>query len=330
MLRCPSFVAVALGVVGATLSLRASARELDYRAVDGCPTRADVAARIDARAPDGRAARIDIRTSKHGYLGEVVVGEGDRHISRVIEARTCASVVEALALVIALDHEDPEAPAPSGTDDTQAPIAEPPTNAPPVRVAAPSFATRDRPEATTTPDSGLSYALLAAGRLTSFADGHLLFGSELGAEAVARGAPLRPSLRASLLLAKTVGWSSHGGVEPEFSVLGGVLDGCLGAPWWYTERLRLAGCSRTEVGSLTASAAGVDASAESRWWLATGAALRARLLAAKLGRAHVAIELSASLLAELIRDRFHFTGKTTIVADPWLWTGGLGVGVELR
>ena len=82
----------------------ASARELDYRAPAGCPSQADVSTSLDARAPTGRDARIDIISEAAGYRGDLVVGAGDHRLARSVQARTCAAVVDALTLVVVLDH----------------------------------------------------------------------------------------------------------------------------------------------------------------------------------------------------------------------------------
>src|SRR5262245_53428622 len=95
-----------VGSFGLLLSPAASARELEYTPARGCPSRADVIGKLESDAPDGRNARIDIQAANGGYRGKVTVGDANHQVVRAIEARTCGAVVQALALVVALDHEE--------------------------------------------------------------------------------------------------------------------------------------------------------------------------------------------------------------------------------
>ena len=162
----------------------------------------------------------------------------------------------------------------------------------------------------------------------------MLIGTSLSAEVAAkRGVAglwwLRPTARGSFLRTTSTGWTERGGVSPDFTVTGGAVDVCQISPW-SEDQLTLSICSRTEAGSLSASAAGDDASSQSRWWLTTGAVGRARYVFSVRGPVRPMIELTGGALASLIRDRFHFPGHGEIVASPWLWTAAIGGGIELR
>jgi hypothetical protein len=48
-----------------------------------------------------------------------VLGEGDTLVLRAVDARTCVAVVEALALIIALDHDPPSDEPPAAVASIQ-------------------------------------------------------------------------------------------------------------------------------------------------------------------------------------------------------------------
>jgi len=309
----------------------AGARGLDYRAVDGCPEREVVLARLASGGSGARDVRIEIQRADAGFRGEVLVGDGDDRLVRSVEARTCPAVIEALALVVALDQQDRD-----GEADQGQPATEPqhvrtetvrPSPAPDERATTPL--TPRRLERT----SGLVGALGGAVQTTSFANGKMLSGASLFGEIAADTGIagqwwLRPSARATLFWSTTM-WTERGGVEPDFTVRGGSLDVCERAPWGEPTAV-LSICSRTEIGSLVAGAAGDSASSRSRWWLASGGAGRARVVFSRHSRVRPMIEVTAGFLVPLIRDRFHFPGHDTIVASRWLWTASIGGGIELR
>ncbi len=322
--------AVGLGFgLGLVTTREARAGEVGYRSVEGCPSRADVDARL--RASGTRDVHIDIARSHAGYRGELLVGDGESRLTRTVEAQTCGAVVDALALVVALDREEP-----ATVDDVEPPPADPePAMA--GQPAVPGSPGRDSATgATGRPEDG-SRVVGAFGSTfmtTSFADGEMLFGTSLFAEVAApRGVAglswLKPSARASFLRTSSTSWTDVGGVSPDFTVTGGAVDVCaLGL--WNDETLGLSACSRTEVGSLAVLAAGDDASSQSRRWLATGAVGRARFVFTTRGRVRPLLEVSGGVLVPLVRDRFHFPGHDAIVASGSLWTAAIGGGIELR
>ncbi|MBX3196646.1 MAG: hypothetical protein KF850_41670 [Labilithrix sp.] len=327
-MRLSSSILLVLVSVGGVLApSTAPARALDYRAPAGCPSSADVAARIDADAPDGRAARIDIHPVKRGYRGELIVGEGEHQLARSIEARTCGAVVEALTLVVALDGSAEAAPT------AAAAVTEPASASVPPAAAAAERATT--PAAPVRPRSRVEIGFGIARSMTSFNSRNISSGwtpsLQIGAPSGVFGAWwLRPFARASLLYTGLMLSSgTQRGLGHELDLIGGGFDGCLAAPLG-GDWLRLSACSRTEVGSLAASIDGTSASSKSRSWMTTGSVGRARVVVLRRGEMRVVLEATGGVLAPVIRDRFHFEGNDTIVASRVLWTAGLGAGLELR
>jgi hypothetical protein len=85
---------VPLGLIAAIAAsatpVRAAERALEYLAPAGCPSREEVSARIAARAPTGRDARIEVRPASRGFHGDLRLGDGDGDGRR---RRRCAWVM---------------------------------------------------------------------------------------------------------------------------------------------------------------------------------------------------------------------------------------------
>lgn len=83
------------------------ARDVLVQGSPGCLASDEIAARIDERAPNGPPTRIQLTRTKVGFHGELLVGERSApRLARSIDAKTCSAVVEAIALVVALDRDD--------------------------------------------------------------------------------------------------------------------------------------------------------------------------------------------------------------------------------
>lgn len=329
---CRSLIAPTVACGSVFVPRIAAARTLDYRAPEGCPSQLEVARRVDARAPEGRDVQLDVRAEKDGYVGQVSIGDGEHRLVRSIGARTCDAVVEALVLVVALDREEAE-------HSTEEPPSKPPPT-PTHREDSPWPTPRTPPDVETTSSalpsrSGVTGGVGVDVVVTDFANGKPLSGLapflEIASSAGFVGWRwLGISARASLLWSTSSSFAERNGVQSDFSFLGGALDGCLGSRWG--KGFDAAVCSRTEAGSLTASAsgaAGAAGSSRARPWLASGAVGRIQVrFSTSPYVPHV--EVAAGVLAVLIRDRFHFSGHDPIVASPALWTIGAGLGWEIR
>jgi hypothetical protein len=301
----------------------AGARELGYRAPSGCPSRDEVAARIEARAPAGRDARIEVIAEGSGFRGDVVLGAGERQLTRSVEAQTCAAVVEALALVVALDRdEDPRAP----EEPTSAPPAAPPLaptpDVPAVAPPSPIAETR-RP---------LMILVGADASGTGFARGTAIYAVPVFAE-LDFVAPWLHALRGGFIYSFPT-TTSNARVRPQFQVTAATLDLC---PFAFVSRPRgngmspfvITACAHGEVGFLDAAGAGDPKSQHRRLWTNAGAVVRSRV---GLGGTMPSpfVEVSGGLLAPLVRDHFHFEDNDPITAPPLLWTLALGVGLVVR
>ncbi|MBX3220398.1 MAG: hypothetical protein KF795_07770 [Labilithrix sp.] len=340
MPRVSALLALLVASLGPVLPAAAHAREIEYSAAQGCPSRADVIAKLASDAPNGRSARIDIHPWKTGYRGEVTVGEGEHEVVRTIEARTCAAVVQALALVVALDRDEPEAAASRDDEPTPSPSAESERAKEPAREPDPPAPSRDTPAASpaSAEGAGVTFDATVEMRTTSFAGDKLLIGVNPGIEV---GSPsgfaglgrVRLFGRASVLNASALGWAEPSRPARSLDILGGAIDLCVGSPW-DTTRFTLGACSRTEIGSLTASAARATSSG-ARLWTATGAGARARYLVTSTRAAGsqlgFVVEAGAGLLRPLVRDRFHFPMfDEPVTASPLLWTATIAFGLEVR
>lgn len=329
---------VALGLTCAASS--AAARELDYRAPAGCPSRDAVLVRLtDA----GRPALIHVRgDDAGGFRGELVLGAGDTRVARVIEGRSCASVIQALVLVVALDAvpaaETPDARPLDDPRPGAAPDDPPGTEAPnsPPRAKGPD----DSPPSAdasvgTAPAASLAHLELAAGLAlsgTSFAEGSVLPGGALffgitSGPGLAETTWLRPSARLSV--GATLATETGGGATiPRFDLKIVTLDACP-LSMRVASELRVVACGRAEIGSLTAGVAGDPLSQTSRLWQDAGALVRAQWVLRRGSGARPMLEISVGMQAPLQRDRFHF-GKElegAIAAPPIQWMLALGGGV---
>jgi hypothetical protein len=179
--------AFVLGIL--LLPATAAAGELQYDdPLAGCPSREEVQARIDQRAPKARDVELKIQRASRdgGFVGDVVVGSGGDAVHRRLEGKTCDAVVNATVLVLALDRASAE---PAATTPEPAPTSEP------ASAAAPA-----RPERPTTSDRVVQRASVELGVGASVLVRQLDFSTVIGGELFGEVAALptswyRPSAR---------------------------------------------------------------------------------------------------------------------------------------
>ena len=331
----PSLLLPVLASVALFATSTAHARQLEYRAPEAsCPSQGEVAARIAARAPEGRAIRIDVQPTANGFRGEVVVGEGERQSARSVEARACDAVIEALTLLVALARDEQEPP-PTERNETAAEPAPPP---PPPRTRPAWSAPDERDglaEVRSSRERGPLAGVFGSSVLTSaFTGPEVVFGTSIFAELGARGGIaglrwLEPAVRASFVRTRSIGWPERAGVQPDVVLTGGALDLCA-LTAWLDGRLAVGACSRTEIAALDAGVEGNDAHSRSHLWATTGGIGRARWTFPTRIVIQPMVELSGGMLAVLTRDRLDFAGHDPMVAAPWVWTGAISGGIELR
>lgn len=334
-MRCllPSLLLPVVASVALLATSTAHARQVEYRAPGGsCPSQGEVAARIDARAPEGSAIRIDVQPTANGFRGEVIVGDGERQSARSVEARACDAVIEALTLLVALDRDEPEPPA-SQRHETAADPTTPPRPAP---ALSSTWDERDGlAGGRSSRERGPLAGVFGSSVLTSaFTGPEVLFGTSIFAELGARGGVaglrwLEPAARASFVRTRSIGWAERGGVQPDVVLTGGALDLCA-LTAWIDGRLAVGACSRTEIAALDAGVEGTDAHSRSHLWATTGGIGRARWTFPTSIIIQPMVELSGGMLAALTRDRLDFAGHAPMVAAPWLWTAAITGGIELR
>lgn len=322
----------------------AGAREIAYRAPSECPTSADVTAKIDARAPKGRAASIDIAKTTSGFHGDVVVGAGATKLSRSIDARTCAAVVEAITLVVTLDHEE-EDPSPGDDSAAVSKADTPETGAAPTSSPA-TDAAADKSEyaASAVPHRERSTVRTLVGQQTTLSG--VVAGSPTvdfswvvdvaSTKRIGGVALLQPSFRVGLGFSvpssagvrATDARLSCAGCNPEIFLFRHAVELCpIGAG--QHSNVTFTVCNRTEIGSLTVDVSGAAIDAHSRLWAATGPMAHFRWVAFENAFASAFFEINLGAMGALRRDRFHFDGFETLTASPWAWTFGFVSGLVL-
>jgi hypothetical protein len=329
---------VALGAFVLVAPSAADAREVSYRAPAGCPTLKDVTSRL---APQGRAAKIEVTREAHGFRGEVVLGEGDARVARSVEGKTCGAVVEALALVVALDRAPDDEPVREEVPTAVAEAMPPPPDAPVPEPVAPDLPGPPRPAEPARAQIATGLAWSA----TSFREGHVLqgpslFGDLAGKHGVFGVSWLVPSARLSV--GKTLTLRPGGEeIKPEFDFTWAAIDLCpVGTS--RAEAFVLAACGRFEAGALDVGHQDDPGSTQTRFRGLGGAVVRARYAFGK-GSVQPFVEITGGVLHEVTRENYHFLGRYVLFGEytyvppvgltrpsPWAWMAGISAGVAFR
>ncbi len=293
---------------------------------------------VRAAEGEGRDVRLRIERSGDTFRGDLTLGRGDAQLSRMVRARTCEAVVDALVLIASLDpaalaaqpaEPAPEAPAP--------PTAAPPTSAPsPPAIAPPPPSTpRDAaPPATPSPASHRELALgasLFALPLQSAqtSQGAAVFAELAWAEGLFGAAALRPSLRVAL--ARTL--LDAGDPLVALTLTSVQLDACP-VRASVSPALDLGACARLEGGALRGDAQSYLG--ETRAFGAAGIVGRARVTAFTVRDMRVFLELAGGGTMPFVRDTFVFARTFPSPAKGYgarvpvaAWTGALTLGLVL-
>jgi hypothetical protein len=241
--------------------------EVDYEVPEGCPSRQAFVDAVHERAPFAAVSpaqpgveRVRVVVvprrppSREGLTGSLVL-EGESEPARSFDAASCADVVRALALALALHLASRQAtePAPPSTAPPEAPSA-PPT--PPARPSRPAPAGSRSPWA---------FAVgLGGGARTGVAP------SPSPAAVLAVELSRRGSVPISVVI--SVGYASGQAARVGFRHVVGGLDVCV--PWVRpSARWAFAPCARLEAGTHVA----VSASSTAEPWIAAGLVGRVRL-----------------------------------------------------
>ena len=311
-------------------SAQAAPVALDYSVHEGCPSREQFVATLDARtsgagpraAIDGRTRwfRVVIARTSTGKSAGSVEFDDERE-PRTVGGESCADVADALALMIAIaldrkgDAEPREAPLPT---------APPPPPSPPLSPPAPPTTALGRGLALAT-GVDLGAEIAATPRL---ALGARLF-AEMGATAGGRVVGSRARLSIARLGTGTIDLGSG---AASFTITLWRLEACpsmstQGALGW------LRACAFIETGSVDAkgqSSATVTARKARALWLAGGVGARIAWPTQGL----LFVELDAGAIFPLVRPTYGFdrSGQPPDIvhATPWAGaSGGLGLGLRL-
>lgn len=313
---------------------QAGARELAYTAPIDCPARGEVVRQIEARAPDGRRAEIHVSRHSAGYRGQVVLGEGEDLITRVVEAAHCSALVDALVLVIALDsrqdenvnkdNDEVEGPAKSEVRSSYGetiPLPPPkpalPSSGRPASSAAPAVSAVSSIEISVAAGAGFAWAVAAPSGI-----GELYV--EIASAQPWFGSPwLHPSVRAAVARTTTA-TVDRGPYEARFAWTFASIEGCPMGLRSDGGRFFVPVCLRVETGRIEASAI-IETT---RPWLAGGVASRPRIFLAN-GSIRPFVEIGGTATAVFVRDSFTLPGESP-VQPTFALSVALGGGATFR
>jgi hypothetical protein len=277
---------------------------LAYDAPRECADRAAFADVVRARSstpiPPRYAVRVTITRGKKTFRGKLVAkDEHGEAFVRDVEGRTCAEIVDALALALAMAIEvEEDAP----EDGAKPPPPSPPSE-PLIPPPSPSPEERRTPLRPLTVSVGAS-GLAVGGYTPVIAAGGAVFGElaehGLSARLSATFAQSNPVTRGA------------GGFQTRASFLwgAGVVDLC--AAFVQGTRLSAWGCGRFEAGALQSSSSITGETLDSHAWLAVGVSARGRYVVS----GPFFLELSPWASAPLVAEHYIFRTVTQVHDVP--------------
>jgi hypothetical protein len=272
------------------------AARIDYRVPSSCPAASDFLAGVSARTARLRAVTareaetVTVRVQKDGdgFRGTLVMGQATREVT----GGSCAEVVGALGLVLALAVDTEAVPAPSPPTPRAPPEPEKPA-APPHKNAT-SFA------------GGLG------GGVTSGIAPDPMFSPNAFLELRLAGQGYwEPALRLSGTRAASGAFEVPGGGSARLTWIAGALDGCPVRFAW--QNASAAPCLRIGAGFLSGSGDGVAHPRDDiRAWLDAGAVARIEIAVAH----PIFLDLEGGAAVALTRPRFHFDVPDATIHQP--------------
>jgi hypothetical protein len=281
--------------------------------------RAAASRRQPATNAETLTVRMTHRAGASGVEGELVVRFADGTTAhRVVDGETCASVVDALALMSAMTIDGPPI-----NDPAVASVPPPPPPVPAEPEPAPDAH-----------DSGSVLDLDAGYHFAAGFAGGPAFGiapvvtpniSAFGELDLTRASVFSPMVRLSLAYATSGENAGTGGGALATSLTDATIDVC--PVRWTFGGLRLAPCAFGEAGALAASGYLVTpARSAVRPWAAVGALGRVRYVFQR----RFFVELSGGATLPLVRDRFFFEPDTTAYRAPAITgAGAAALGVTI-
>ncbi len=283
---------------------------LSYVAPRECADRAAFAEVVRARSstpiPPRYAVQVSIARGKKTFRGKLVArDEHGEAFVRDVEGRTCAEIVDALALALAMAIEVEE-DAPS--EKVKPPPAEP-ASEPPVPPPSPAPEESHGPPKVMTVSVGAS-GLAVGGYTPVIAAGGAVFGevSEYG---------LSARLSASFVQSNPV-TRGEGDFQTRASFLwgAGIVDLC--AAFVRGARVSVWGCGRFEAGALQSSSSITGETLDAHAWLAVGVSARVRYVVS----GPFFLELSPWLSAPFVAEHYVFRTVTQVHDVPIVVGGG--------
>jgi hypothetical protein len=299
-----------------TASAPATAMRLDYQAPAGCPTADAFTSEVRARAPQSRseaASAVEVRIVANASSPGVETFEGRMVItdesgatpSRAVRGDSCAEVVRALALAVAMTFEPVE-------------------SAPPVVVAVSPPAPPERPPVVPPPPARPRLHVSAGLKGSAESGVGPRVAPALGIYGDVAAGSLSLRLGAARAVSPLV---ARGAGKARFARTTATLDGCP-LRWRAAPGLGLSvvPCLAFEIGSLTSDGQStVDPESTSRLWVASG--LSTRLVWEPVGP--LVLELEGRANVPLTRDRFFFRPAEDVFEAPIVaFSVGLAGGVR--
>jgi hypothetical protein len=290
--------------------------ELSWSAPAECPSGADVSAALARLAAAGsrvEAARVEIVPVAGRWRATL----STRGAQRRLEGESCAAVVQALTVVLALAADQAELEAASAPQAAAPPEREPPEPSPAPSASAPERSAADGPRASPPEPAALGWGL----RMGILAEVGLLPGPSLGPQA-ALGVSLRDwslELGAAFLLPRHAELEGPASPRSDIDWLAGqlALHHALG-------RSLSVGLG-AELGRLAGTGSGVDEPFDARgWWLAGSAGVR--LHGALTEAAPLSWQLGLSVAGALERPVFGFD-ELGVLHRPSAVSGRLFLGL---
>ena len=310
---------------------------VNYQAHAGCPDFASFYAQVRARTPLVRLAEgneparlfaIDVLAGQDESVGSLSVHESTGAIAiREVRDASCAEVVAALALIVAVAIDPssltrPPAPPPEPTEPPEQP---PPEPLPPPRPPPEPDPPPPRPPPEAPPELVWTVGLGVEG-LSAVAPGLTLAGRLFVDARVETEETLEPAFRLSVARGLERIVTSEDDREIQLTWTSGRAEACLSS----TVGQVVLEPGAVFEGGILQGAGGqgvVGATSRTRPWLAIGPVARVAFSPLDPLR----LELQAGGLVPLVRDSFRLTGPRTTVFEvpPVAAHGALGVGVRL-
>lgn len=334
---------------------RPHALSLVYDAPASCPSREELLAAVEARRPPHASRAADVRTfvvrlrasPRGGFDATLEVAhEGEAPTTREVRAASCSAAMTSIAVFITLALAPTDALASAGAGAASidggaanGPLSSPPDDAAPPPAAGESGLSRPRggpsehvrSRAVSSPMSTSPSETPSAPASIVWTGGASVVTAGLGAQAIGARVSgelsrLPASTSPGIALRLSWGWADFSVSPPpageaRFRLRTTRAEPCLVLPW---DRLSISACGAAELGTLSATAAGLPVNGRaSMGWVAAGASARVRI--------HVvhglALEAGTAALAPFTRRPFALAEpvRTVFRPAPVLVEASLGI-----